>query len=349
MQWMHLDTTLWDQIPSFTFTDVPPDVRLVTPDQPFSRLPSTDAPSTDALWGGTRNRDSAASVPKVPFMWPETLVIYVDNTSSDFKNGLSFRMCTLLVAAGVFKSIRINMLIVGHTHDIVDQMFSVWSRQLKHNRNVPTIEEMHKLFRTKYGSKIYEIDALSRGIQNEFAPQPADPLLDPERVPDRVAERLIRLAQELGVQPKVVGQQFCVDVESWCYKKVNITNGIASAYNFFIKKGMSNDHEPTQTEAELKANPPKPVIWCYNRHLANMRPGVHPDNLHVRYPREEYGPWTTRSLMLDDFSMVPTVDPSALPPKPVDTATLRKTVEVLAGENQMDPLSVDRLSAPNSS
>ena len=36
----------------------------------------------------------------------------------------------MLVEQGVFKKVKVNFLLVGHTHDHIDQMFSTFSRQL---------------------------------------------------------------------------------------------------------------------------------------------------------------------------------------------------------------------------
>ena len=109
--------------------------------------------------------ESEPKLPKVPFMWPEGLHLTFDNTSGDCKNTGTFRFLGMLVALGVFCYITVSTLLVGHTHDIVDQMFSVWSGQLSSN-NAPTLEVLHTLFRNKYSSKIYEIERLKKAAKD---------------------------------------------------------------------------------------------------------------------------------------------------------------------------------------
>jgi ABC-type lipoprotein release transport system permease subunit len=98
-------------------------------------------------------------------MWPEGLHVTFDNTSGDCKNTGTFRFLGMLVALGVFCYITVSTLLVGHTHDIVDQMFSVWSGQLSSN-NAPTLEVLHTLFRNKYSSKIYEVERLKKAAKD---------------------------------------------------------------------------------------------------------------------------------------------------------------------------------------
>jgi hypothetical protein len=61
---------------------------------------------------------------------PKRLFLVMDNSGKDNKNNCVFRFLSLLVQRGIFEEIWINFLIVGHTHDRVDQFFSCISRQL---------------------------------------------------------------------------------------------------------------------------------------------------------------------------------------------------------------------------
>ena len=62
--------------------------------------------------------------------YPENLHLVMDNSGRDNKNNAVFRYLVLLVKRGIFKSVQVNFLLVGHTHDRVDQFFSCISRQL---------------------------------------------------------------------------------------------------------------------------------------------------------------------------------------------------------------------------
>lgn len=68
--------------------------------------------------------------------WPPTLHIQMDN-ASDNKAKVFFGWAAQLVEEGVFKEVNFNFLLVGHTHEDIDQFFSVISqhfRTLTHHR-----------------------------------------------------------------------------------------------------------------------------------------------------------------------------------------------------------------------
>ena len=54
---------------------------------------------------------------------PATLYIQLDNVSTN-KSKLMFVYLSWLVATGVFDKIKVGFLIVGHTHEFIDQFFS---------------------------------------------------------------------------------------------------------------------------------------------------------------------------------------------------------------------------------
>ena len=61
---------------------------------------------------------------------PPVLYVQLDNTARENKNSTVFGYLSMLVDQGVFTKIKVNFLLVGHTHDHIDQMFSTFSRQL---------------------------------------------------------------------------------------------------------------------------------------------------------------------------------------------------------------------------
>ena len=75
---------------------------------------------------------------------PPVLYLQLDNTARENKNNLLMAYLHLLVHARVFKKIRIGFLLVGHTHDRIDQMFSLLSRKLNRNDapSQPRLEEV---------------------------------------------------------------------------------------------------------------------------------------------------------------------------------------------------------------
>jgi hypothetical protein len=59
---------------------------------------------------------------------PRTLFLQLDNTSKDNKNNYVLSYLAMLVACGIFSDIYVSFLPVGHTHEDVDQYFSVIAR-----------------------------------------------------------------------------------------------------------------------------------------------------------------------------------------------------------------------------
>ena len=62
--------------------------------------------------------------------FPPVLYIQLDNTARENKNSTVFGYLSMLVNQGLFRKVKVNFLLVGHTHDHIDQMFSTFSRQL---------------------------------------------------------------------------------------------------------------------------------------------------------------------------------------------------------------------------
>ena len=62
---------------------------------------------------------------------PPTLRIQADNCSRVNQNKYMFAFCACLVALGHFREVQSSVLIVGHTHDDIDQRFRVISNILK--------------------------------------------------------------------------------------------------------------------------------------------------------------------------------------------------------------------------
>lgn len=64
---------------------------------------------------------------------PPTLYLQLDNTARENKNRHVFAFLSLLVELNIFKKIKVGFLMVGHTHEDVDQFFSRISTHLKKN------------------------------------------------------------------------------------------------------------------------------------------------------------------------------------------------------------------------
>jgi hypothetical protein len=63
--------------------------------------------------------------------WPKTFYLQLDNTGKENKNSIMWAAASYLVAKGIFSHVEINFLPVGHTHEDIDQSFSVITRALE--------------------------------------------------------------------------------------------------------------------------------------------------------------------------------------------------------------------------
>ena len=75
------------------------------------------------------------------------LFVQLDNTAKDNKNRFFFAFCDHLVFLGIFRSVTINFLPVGHTHEDIDRNFSRISLKLA-QENIATVSELHAALRT---------------------------------------------------------------------------------------------------------------------------------------------------------------------------------------------------------
>lgn len=75
---------------------------------------------------------------------PPTLRIQADNCTRENKNIYMFALCATLVGLGFFQEVELSFLIVGHTHEDIDQRFSCISNTLKRT-DVDSLKEMLSL------------------------------------------------------------------------------------------------------------------------------------------------------------------------------------------------------------
>ncbi|CAH3027411.1 unnamed protein product, partial [Porites evermanni] len=80
---------------------------------------------------------------------PPTLYLQLDNCYRDCKNIHILGFCALLVKAGVFRKVRLSYLMVGHTHEDIDQMFSRISVALART-NAVTLDDLIQVIRGAY-------------------------------------------------------------------------------------------------------------------------------------------------------------------------------------------------------
>ena len=264
------------------------------------------------------------TIPPVEFQWPRSIHLVFDNTSAEAKNQYMWYFLGLLVKRGVFDYITVSTLMVGHTHDIVDQMFSVWAKILRVN-NAHTWDQMRSLFSEKYHSKVVAIVKLIREGECELlANKDAEddrPDHDAYRSADwseGVANLLEELATDLGVAPAIELQEFSINFKQW-YKTNNLAKieGSTKPHCFGVEKDEDGK------------------VWLYNKHLADSDSMDHTVRHH--YPGKKSGNWTTRCQLYDATRPVVAgeiaIDDSitnvfcTMPADHVDTDSLRGTMD----------------------
>ena len=77
---------------------------------------------------------------------PEVLYLQLDNTCRENKNHVVFGYLNMLVELRVFQKVKVGFLVVGHTHDHIDQMFSRFSVTLRRKEvgSLPSLIECIK-------------------------------------------------------------------------------------------------------------------------------------------------------------------------------------------------------------
>lgn len=80
---------------------------------------------------------------------PRLLNLQLDNCGGENKNKFVFAFLAYLVQAGIFQEIHLSFLIVGHTHEDIDQMFSTISKWLT-RKEVVTPQEWIEALRLSF-------------------------------------------------------------------------------------------------------------------------------------------------------------------------------------------------------
>jgi hypothetical protein len=80
---------------------------------------------------------------------PQVLYLQLENTSRETKNQIVFGYLSMLVEMGIFQKVKFGFLLVGHTHDHIDQMFSHFSITLK-RENVGMLPSMIEFIKKAY-------------------------------------------------------------------------------------------------------------------------------------------------------------------------------------------------------
>ncbi|KAL3675275.1 hypothetical protein R1sor_025223 [Riccia sorocarpa] len=83
---------------------------------------------------------------------PPTLYLQLDNTVRENKNNILFAYLAMLLDRNILAKIKLGFLLVGHTHDFVDQMFSRFSQALR-RENAFTMSRLRSVIQNSYDPK----------------------------------------------------------------------------------------------------------------------------------------------------------------------------------------------------
>jgi hypothetical protein len=106
---------------------------------------------------------------------PPHLLLQLDNAASDNKNCYVFMFLSLLTALGVFITIEVGFLLVGHTHEDIDGTYGRMSSNLK-SKDIYSLPEMMDTYRTieekrvfppKLIDKVYDFKSFLNGYIKE--------------------------------------------------------------------------------------------------------------------------------------------------------------------------------------
>ncbi|XP_062596921.1 uncharacterized protein LOC134258393 isoform X2 [Saccostrea cucullata] len=83
---------------------------------------------------------------------PPVLYLQADNSPKDNKNKFVIMFLAMLVKADILKKIKLTFLMVGHTHEDIDQMFSCISREA-HTQKIITLTHLHEMVEKSFCPK----------------------------------------------------------------------------------------------------------------------------------------------------------------------------------------------------
>jgi hypothetical protein len=261
--------------------------------------------------------------------WPKSLHLTFDNAAGECKNQWMFRYLGLLVLHGVVQDITVSTMLVGHTHDIVDQLFSIWARMLRIH-DAPTYERMRAIFRERYLSRIQGLVALMRKRTD------AKPVMTAEErqqfielqegvsgcewesaaasVLDEFTQFYQSTFQDSELSPHIELQSVCADIQGWLRRCETPSRGSGMPVldNVTVPHvfGVEKDNDTGR-------------VWLYNKFLCDSTE-VKGDKVVHEYLHQPTGRYTTRALLYDSDARQLS-DPFRIPPLHVDTVKLRAT------------------------
>ena len=283
--------------------------------------------------------DDAYPESGIGMKWPLRLHLTFDNAAGECKNQWMFRYLGLLVLHDVVQAITVSTLLVGHTHDIVDQLFSIWARMLRIH-NAETYEKMRAVFRDRYISRIQGLVDLMK----KRGAQAAEHLSEEERSVFREHQEgasAVDWRSEAGeilqnftnfvkvtfkehaaeLSPHIELQSVSIDVQGWLqrcmHRKLPELSNLDLAHNFGIEKDADG------------------TVYLYNKHLCDSTERSNEAvKVQHRYRGQLTGDYTTRAKLYEPGAQQ-LADPFKTPPLHIETDKLRTTALKFAQQHVM--------------
>ena len=288
----------------------------------------------EAVGAATVHGDEGYAADGIGMRWPRRLHLTFDNAGGECKNQWMFRYLGLLVLHGVLQHITVSTLLVGHTHDIVDQLFSIWARMLRIH-NAETYEKMRDIFRDRYTTRIEGLVGLMKARKEEIDKLTQEERANLEENMEEAASdwqsEAINMVQDFSnfvrttftgeLTPHIELQSVSIDVKGWLSRTMDRRlpdlENIDLPHNFGIEKDDDGN------------------VWLYNKHLADSteRNNEHLKVTHM-YPVTATGSWTTRALLYK-ADAGQHADPFRTPPLTIDTDKLRTTAKKYKEQHAM--------------
>ena len=134
----HTDVTLFKALNSRTALDQQSKLRRerdggASVTTPIMLIEGSHGENTSSLTSHEASSQCATDANPTPTFQRlhENLLLQLDNCAGENKNCYLFAYLSLLVAKGVFKTVHLGFLMVGHTHEDIDAMFSRFSERLQ--------------------------------------------------------------------------------------------------------------------------------------------------------------------------------------------------------------------------
>lgn len=105
---------------------------------------------------------------------PPVLYLQLDNTARENKNKFVMAYLNMLVYTGVFRKVKVSFLLVGHTHDQIDQMFSKFSSKLN-KRKAFRLDTLSAIIKESYNPKaniffVHEVADFKKFVSDKDQP-----------------------------------------------------------------------------------------------------------------------------------------------------------------------------------